>query len=212
MLAGPSGLRAKRRLRKRDEILKAGVKVFAKKGYRAATMDDIALELEATKGLVYYHFRNKGELLDAILTENAFVSGIEAAMVAPQGVALTEAVRTAVRGALALMEANRELVKFIHVQALLSEKKAELVYNKILNRLYEVAAAWLETFKRTGQVRSDVNTRALGRFLVDAISHHFIVRETFGLQREPEYLDAMLDVLRRGIATAGFDQAAAQQA
>jgi AcrR family transcriptional regulator len=175
-------------------------------------MDDIALELEATKGFVYYHFRNKGELLDAILSENLFVSGLEAAMVAPEGVTLTEAVRSAVRGALALMETNRELVKFIHVQALLSEKKAELVYNKILNRLYEAAAAWLDTFKRTGQVRPDVNTRALGRFLVDAISHHFIVRETFSMQREPEYLDAMLDVLRRGIATASFEQAPARKA
>ncbi len=55
----PSGLWAKRRARKREEIIKAGLKVFAEKGYQGAAMDDIALELEATKGLLYYHFKTK---------------------------------------------------------------------------------------------------------------------------------------------------------
>ena len=62
-MAQVGGIRARRAERKRNEILQAGLKVFARKGFHAATMDDIALELEATKGLLYYHFRTKDDLL-----------------------------------------------------------------------------------------------------------------------------------------------------
>ncbi len=161
-----SGIKAKRKARKREEILKAGLKVFAKRGFQGTSMDDIALELEATKGLLYYHFKTKEQILNSILAENELIGGIEAGMVAPQGLPLNEAVQLGVQRALALMEANRELVRFIHVQALLSSKEAETVYTKVLNRLYEAATRWLESFKQAGQIRPDVNTRVLGQFLV----------------------------------------------
>src|SRR5437868_1917750 len=52
-----STVRARRAERTREQILRAGLKVFSEKGFQGATMDDIALELEATKGLIYYHFK-----------------------------------------------------------------------------------------------------------------------------------------------------------
>jgi AcrR family transcriptional regulator len=195
-----SGIAARRHARRREEILKAGLKVFAAKGFQGASMDDIALELEATKGLLYGHFKTKEEILNSILAENALVSGIESAMVAPEGVSLTEAVRLGVGRALALMDANLELMRFIHVQALLSSKEAEKVYSKFLNRLYEAAARWLESFKQRGQVRTDVDTQGLGRFMVDAVTNHFFQQQIFGSPPEPGYLDGILSVLREGVA------------
>ena len=38
-------------------------------------MDDIALELEATKGLLYYHFKTKEDLLREILARNELTAG-----------------------------------------------------------------------------------------------------------------------------------------
>ena len=70
-------IRARRAERKRAEILRAGLKVFAEKGFATATMDDIAVELEATKGLVYYHFETKEELLREILEKNELTAGFE---------------------------------------------------------------------------------------------------------------------------------------
>lgn len=197
----PLGMRAKRSARQRAEILKAGLTVFARKGFQGTSMDDIALELQATKGLLYYHFKTKEEILNSILADNPLVSGITAGMVAPEGVSLTEAVRMGVQRGLTLMDENRELMRFVHVQALLSSKQAETVYAKFLNRLYEGAARWLESLKQRGQIRSDVDTRGLGRFIVDAISNHFLQREMFGSQLEAGYLDGILGVLREGIAT-----------
>ena len=198
----PGSIRAKRRARSREAILKAGLKVFAQKGYKSATMDDIALQLDATKGLLYYHFRTKDEILSAILTENEMIRGIEAGMAAPEGVPLGLALRLAVQASLALMEANRELVRFLHVQALLSGEEAEIVYNKVLDRLYDRSAQWLEPFKQTGEVRPDVNTRHWGRLLVDLITNHFLQGQIFGEHGESqqEQLEGMLEILLQGIA------------
>lgn len=48
-------------------IIGAAARVFSRKSYYAATMDDVAQELGVTKGVVYYNFRSKEEVLLEIL-------------------------------------------------------------------------------------------------------------------------------------------------
>ena len=198
-------LRDRRRAQKREEILKAGLKVFAEKGYRGATMDDIALELQATKGLLYYHFETKEQILNAILAETQLIAGIEAGLTIPQGVPLADALRQVVNRSLDLMEANGELVRFLHVQALLSGSEAELVYIQVLERLYNVSARWIEAFKSTGEVRPDLNARTFGRLLFDFIRSYFLLKQILGHHMDPprEYVDGVLQILLAGIATEG---------
>lgn len=44
---------------KQDRIINAGLKVFAKYGYRHATTDDIVKEAGISKGLLFHYFTNK---------------------------------------------------------------------------------------------------------------------------------------------------------
>src|SRR5688500_992453 len=53
----------------RDELLSAALRVFARRGYRAAGVDEIAAEAGYSKGALYWHFSGKAELLDALLEE-----------------------------------------------------------------------------------------------------------------------------------------------
>lgn len=46
----------------RRKVLNSAARAFARLGFRATTMDDIAREVRATRGLVYYHFRSKAEI------------------------------------------------------------------------------------------------------------------------------------------------------
>src|SRR3989442_11977184 len=63
--------------RTRRRILDAGLRLFSDYGYEGASMDDIALELEATKGLLYHYFRSKQEILTAILKEHPLRAAID---------------------------------------------------------------------------------------------------------------------------------------
>jgi TetR/AcrR family acrAB operon transcriptional repressor len=46
-----------------QRILRAALDVFAAEGYERATFEDVAHRIRLTKGAVYWHFKNKPELL-----------------------------------------------------------------------------------------------------------------------------------------------------
>lgn len=58
-----------RKEKSKAKILEAAIKLFAKQGYVNCSTTKIAKEAEVSYGLLYYHFKNKGELLESILTE-----------------------------------------------------------------------------------------------------------------------------------------------
>ena len=53
----------------RDELLAAALRVFARRGYRDAGVDEIAAEAGYSKGALYWHFSGKAELLMTLLEE-----------------------------------------------------------------------------------------------------------------------------------------------
>src|SRR5437764_12592220 len=60
--------RAQRR-EARDELLSAALRVFARRGYREAGVDEIAAEAGYSKGALYWHFTGKHELFVALIDE-----------------------------------------------------------------------------------------------------------------------------------------------
>lgn len=53
----------------RQAILEAALDVFAEKGFAKATFDEIALRAGFTKGAIYWYFRNKADLVAALIVE-----------------------------------------------------------------------------------------------------------------------------------------------
>ncbi|WP_437617793.1 TetR family transcriptional regulator [Sorangium sp. So ce1151] len=53
----------------REQILDAALRVFSRKGYSAATLQDVAAEAGLTRGAVYWHFKGKVELYTALVGE-----------------------------------------------------------------------------------------------------------------------------------------------
>lgn len=51
----------------KERILRTSLRLFAKRGYDAVSVSDIAGELGVTKGALYRHFKNKRDILDSII-------------------------------------------------------------------------------------------------------------------------------------------------
>ena len=64
-----SGTRAKASQDKRRLILDAAVRVFARQGFHACRVSDIADEAGVAYGLVYHYFGSKDEVLDTLFVE-----------------------------------------------------------------------------------------------------------------------------------------------
>src|SRR5437016_8544501 len=63
MCAAPRRSRRDGREPSRKPLLRAAVDCFARLGYQGTTIDRIARDAGVTKGAVYYHFRDKEQLL-----------------------------------------------------------------------------------------------------------------------------------------------------
>lgn len=50
-------------------VLESALDVFCEKGYAKTTFDEIAARAGFTKGAVYWYFRNKADLISALITE-----------------------------------------------------------------------------------------------------------------------------------------------
>src|ERR1700716_2670238 len=51
----------------RNSILDAAERVFHEKGVANASLEDIAAAAEVTRGAIYWHFKDKAELFDAMM-------------------------------------------------------------------------------------------------------------------------------------------------
>ncbi|SFB56829.1 transcriptional regulator, TetR family [Amycolatopsis marina] len=68
-------LRQRQAAQTRETLLDAAARVFARRGYSEATIDDVAEEAGASKGAVYHHFATKQKLFRALLAHR--VAGLD---------------------------------------------------------------------------------------------------------------------------------------
>ena len=53
----------------RQAILESAMDIFYEKGYSKTTFDEIAKRINLTKGAVYWYFRNKPDIVAALINE-----------------------------------------------------------------------------------------------------------------------------------------------
>jgi AcrR family transcriptional regulator len=63
-----SGLRAKHRADRHHRIIEAAAALFRQSGYEGAKIEAIAAEAEVSVGTIYNYYRNKGDILVAIVS------------------------------------------------------------------------------------------------------------------------------------------------
>lgn len=62
---------------KKDKILEASLELFTKKGFTATTTKEIAVKSGVAEGLIFYHFKDKNELLNYLIREFSFVGSLQ---------------------------------------------------------------------------------------------------------------------------------------
>lgn len=119
--------------RRRREILDAARHVFAEKGYRVATIDDIASYLSVGKGTIYRYFADKKSLLIAVFEDG--MNQLLATMYSHIESVVTPAdkIRIAVRTYFEFFDDNPELVEI--AMQVRSEFKDE--HTRVFMSLYQ---------------------------------------------------------------------------
>lgn len=139
---------------RRDEIMAAAKKVFARKGFHTTTIADIAKEAGLAYGSIYWYFNSKDDLFHALMAveEQALRAHVAAAVTAFAGFGLDASFRPAVQATFEFFEADKATVKLLFRDAYALGDRFE----KHLGGIYERFIDDIETFIATAQQRGEV--------------------------------------------------------
>jgi AcrR family transcriptional regulator len=154
---------------KRRQILDAAVTVFARQGFHATRVSDIADEAGVAYGLVYHYFNSKDQVLNELFLErwSLLLTAIE------------EAEKTAGShreklGAVAgfIFESYRhdpELMKVIIVEVTRAANSFGRTHLEEIRRAYEGIAKIVADGQEAGEFRSDVEPRFVSQAFYGAV-------------------------------------------
>ena len=110
----PTAVRRSREIvRTREEILDAAERAFARAGYEATTMQDIASEASYTVPSLYAYFPGKHEIFEGLMarTQEELLAGFDEPI--PKGLPLAQRLELLIVRRLALYERRREALSIL---------------------------------------------------------------------------------------------------
>ena len=154
---------------KRDRILKAAVRVFAKNGFYATRVSEIAKAAGVADGTIYLYFKNKDDVLITI-----FEDGIQQLLAILREVAAAEEpfearIKRIIELQLGLLEDQRDLAEVITVNLRQSSTLLKQYAAPLFMEYIDVIAGLIREGQKQGAFRKDVNARVAARSLFGAL-------------------------------------------
>lgn len=209
----------KRSADKRERILKGAIKVFARKGFYAARVSEIAKAAGVADGTIYLYFRNKEDVLVSVFEDRItqLVKVLREAVA--EDAPFEHRFRRVVELQLGLLEGQRDLAEVVTVNLRQSPKMLKQYALPLFTQYLEVIASLIADGQQRGAVRLDVNPRVIARSLWGALDGIAVTwalgsGEASHLSRAAQQVSSfflsgllasepMLDTSRRGPRPAG---------
>jgi AcrR family transcriptional regulator len=183
------------------EILAASLRLFAKYGYEKTSIDRLAREVKATKGLVYYYFRSKEAILAAMVKEYDFTPAIAAIGHIPAEIPAAEALALIIRGSMRLLDSRVDYVRFLYTEGQFLNRQNERLMRTILDKWEGAVADFLRARIAAGELRAhdpalaaeQVTDAVLAFFIKTRVIHPALAAEVDGRAYLTQWVDAFLN-------------------
>jgi TetR/AcrR family acrAB operon transcriptional repressor len=157
--------------RARKELMAIAIDCFARHGYQGTSIDRIASAAGVTKGAVYYHFRDKEELLfeavkDRTTAFEQTVLGSVSPETDPAGT-LTEIARLCVQ--VATRNNLRRFILTLMVEALDTNPRLSEEFRDILRRFRHYLAGVIRVGQAKGIFRTDVDAKLAAQLFAGGV-------------------------------------------
>jgi TetR/AcrR family fatty acid metabolism transcriptional regulator len=180
------------------------VKVFAKKGFFASRVSEIAKAAGVADGTIYLYFKSKDEVLTSLFEDrmsrllDVMRAEIEKLAGAP------DRIRRLIELQLGLLEGERDLAEVVTVNLRQSTKLLKQYAARRFMEYLELMASVIAEGQQRGELRSDVSPRIMARAIFGALDGIALTwalgtHEPGGLHRAAGQLS---DVLLAGLVKA----------
>lgn len=124
--------------KRKREVLKAASVIFAKYGYRGATMDEIALEAGVVKGTLYYNFKNKEEIFNEIIDSGINHLREDIEKIRNMNIDANDKLKKSIKIQLEFFYENKEFFKVVLSQIWGEEPRQIELRSCIKNYIYDI--------------------------------------------------------------------------
>jgi len=132
---------------RRNEILDAADELFGQKGFDGTSTNEILEKVGIARGTLYYHFKSKEDIMDALIERyNAQILGAAKAIAADKSISVNERIVRVVM-ALNISDGNgKEIIDHIHKpqNALMHRKIQKVIINGLPLILTEIIREGIE--------------------------------------------------------------------
>ena len=187
------------KLLRKQEILQAAKSVFAEKGFDAATMDEIALRADFSKGLIYGYFKNKEDLF-ASLMESEIDNLFQVVEKSLQDLEHPlETIERLIRQTFVHLDQNRAFVRIFTPEraGLTKERHPEIIGRVIpkFERLIRLTARCFEEGIRKGMLRKidpELSAHILFSMIHASVTRWVIEGQAGSLKREAKMVASII--------------------
>jgi AcrR family transcriptional regulator len=144
---------------RRRQILDAAVRVFARQGFHACRVSDIADEAGVAYGLVYHYFRSKEEVLDTLFTERWDILLQVIRDTDAEDIPARDKLRAIAAFILDSYRHDPDLMKVIVVEVTRAANSFGLTHSDRIREAYRLIGDVVAKAQEDGTFRSDVTPR-----------------------------------------------------
>jgi TetR/AcrR family fatty acid metabolism transcriptional regulator len=156
------------RQEKRRQILDAAVRAFARKGYHACRVSEIAEEAGVAYGLVYHYFGSKEELLETIFRDTWTQMLARVREVQEEGGPAGEQVRKVTALLLRTWRRDPDLVRVLVHEVTRSPEQLPRQIDEI-SHAHEALQGIVANGQKTGEFRSDLDPQLAATIFYGAL-------------------------------------------
>jgi len=191
---------------RREAIIEAATEAFYRRGYGGASLRDIARQVGITQATIYYHFKNKEDILRTIITEfsDQLFQALLSALARDSDA--VSRLRNAIERHILFTKTHRREVKII-----LEDKKflGEALNTRVKEKeraIFSLYRTYLQELQRTGLIRDgDLIPTTFSLFgVINALYHWYRPEKPLTIEQiAGELADLLLNGLLRRPAAAG---------
>jgi len=167
----PADVRGREGAPSRKQLMAVAIDCFARLGFQGTSIERIARDAGVTKGALYYHFRDKEELLFAAVTDR--IGGFEGQVLeaVEPGADAAATLRRVVDACFfhATVSNHRRFIITLMVEALDVHPRLSDEFRRILRRMRGFLAEVVRRGQQAGTFRSDLDPRAAAATLAGGI-------------------------------------------
>jgi TetR/AcrR family fatty acid metabolism transcriptional regulator len=153
---------------KRRQIMEAAVRAFARKGYHACRVGEIAEEAGVAYGLVYHYFGSKEEVLESIFRDTWTQMLARIKEVAESGEPANEQVRKVTALVLRTWRRDPDLVRVLVREVTRSPEQLKRQIDEI-GHAYDALEQIVVNGQESGEFRNDLNSKIAATIFYGAL-------------------------------------------